>query len=631
MTHMLGVLRRRRAAVLFAIDGALWVIAFFAFGFARFVLEGSSFQTAATATPWGMLSFFAVVAAGGHLALGSVFKLQQGRYPIGALEELLVLSVVTSTVGAALAIANLVGHRLVPGTVPPVATVLALLMMCWVRGFYRSAADIDFRRARAQAVDGARSVIVFGAGNAGRQLITSMLRDPTNTWRPVALLDDDQSLRHRRIRGVKVMGGRDDLPSVVERTAAEVLVVAIPSAGAEVVREMQECGQEVGVEVKVLPTTSDLMHQGHVDITDIRDIEVTDLLGRHQIDTDIDAVAGYLTGKRVLVTGAGGSIGSELCRQIAKFGPSELIMLDRDESALHAVQLSIYGRAMLDSDDVVLADIRDSLFIDTLFEQRQPHVVFHAAALKHLPMLEQYPGEAIKTNVWGTLSILEAAKAHGVERFVNISTDKAANPCSVLGYSKRLAEGLTAAIAPQAEGTYLSVRFGNVLGSRGSVLTAFASQIANGGPVTVTDPSVTRYFMTVQEAVQLVIQAAAIGRDGEALVLDMGEPVSIDGVARQLIDLSGKDVDVVYTGLRDGEKMHEELWGDGEPDLRPVHPLVSHTPVPAFAPNTARELDPWASKGEVIAEFRKHTAGLRVRIPGQRTAPAVSHSVGAGA
>jgi FlaA1/EpsC-like NDP-sugar epimerase len=330
---------------------------------------------------------------------------------------------------------------------------------------------------------------------------------------------------------------------------------------------------------------------------------VTDLLGRHQIDTDIGSIAHYLTGKRVLVTGAGGSIGSELCRQIARFSPAELIMLDRDESALHAVQLSIYGRAMLDSDDVVLADIRDSLFIDALFDERKPHVVFHAAALKHLPMLEQYPGEAVKSNVWGSLSVLESAKTHGVERFVNISTDKAANPCSVLGYSKRLAEGLTAAIAEEADGIYLSVRFGNVLGSRGSVLTAFAAQIAGGGPVTVTDPDVTRYFMTVREAVQLVVQAAAIGRDGEVLVLDMGEPVAIDGVARQLIELSGKEIDIVYTGLRDGEKMHEELWGDGESDLRPTHPLVSQTPVPAYNPLDARALDPWADRDHVTQEL----------------------------
>jgi FlaA1/EpsC-like NDP-sugar epimerase len=365
----------------------------------------------------------------------------------------------------------------------------------------------------------------------------------------------------------------------VASTGARTLLVAVPSASADLMRRLSAGAKDLDLDVKVLPGVAELF-DSRVGITDLRDIDVADLLGRHQIDTDIDSIAGYLTGRRVLVTGAGGSIGSELCRQIHRFGPSELMMLDRDESALHSVQLSINGRAMLDSDDVILADIRDGDAIREIFRQRRPEVVFHAAALKHLPMLEQYPSEAVKTNVVGTLTVLEAASAAGVERFVNISTDKAANPCNVLGYSKRIAEGLTAGVAAHADGTFMSVRFGNVLGSRGSVLTAFAAQIAAGGPVTVTHPDVTRYFMTIAEACQLVIQAAAIGRDGEALVLDMGEPVAIKDVAEQLIALDGGRINIEYTGLRDGEKMHEDLLGDDEPDLRPVHPLVSHVSVP---------------------------------------------------
>lgn len=275
-------------------------------------------------------------------------------------------------------------------------------------------------------------------------------------------------------------------------------------------------------------------------------------------------------------------------------------MLDRDESALHATQLSIYGQAMLDDDSTVLADIREPRAIRELFELRQPQVVFHAAALKHLPMLEKAPGEAIKTNVWGTMTVLEAAAAVGVERFVNISTDKAAKPINVLGYSKRVAEGLTSAVAATASGTFLSVRFGNVLGSRGSVLTAFAAQISAGGPVTVTDPRVTRYFMTIKEAVQLVIQAAAIGSDGEALVLDMGEPVAINTVAEQLIEMSGRRIEIVYTGLREGEKLHEDLLGEGEADVRPQHPLISHTPVPEASTEAAQDLDPWATRPRIV-------------------------------
>jgi FlaA1/EpsC-like NDP-sugar epimerase len=256
-------------------------------------------------------------------------------------------------------------------------------------------------------------------------------------------------------------------------------------------------------------------------------------------------------------------------------------MLDRDESGLHGVQLALHGQAMLDDPGVVLADIRDRDALMRVFRERRPEVVFHAAALKHLPMLEQYPVEAVKTNVIGTLNVLHAAAAVGAERFVNISTDKAADPTSVLGLSKRVAERLTASVAADTAGTYLSVRFGNVLGSRGSVLTSFAAQIAVGGPVTVTHPDVTRYFMTVQEAVQLVIGAAAIGRDGEALILDMGEPVSIRQVAEQLIEQSGRhDVDIVYTGLREGEKLHEVLLSADEVDHRPISPLFSHVQVP---------------------------------------------------
>ena len=342
-----------------------------------------------------------------------------------------------------------------------------------------------------------------------------------------------------------------------------------------------------------------------VSIRDVRDININDLLGRGGIETDIASIAGYLTGKRVLVTGAGGSIGSELCRQIFKWGPSELMMLDRDESALHAVQLSIHGQALLDSRDVVLADIRDRPALDEIFDDRRPEVVFHAAALKPLPMLEQYPAEAMKTNVLGTINVLEAAAAVDVERFVNISTDKAADPISVLGYSKRVAERLTAAIAADTVGTYLSVRFGNVLGSRGSVLTSFAAQIAAGGPVTVTHPEVTRYFMTVQAAVQLVIQAAAIGRDGEAPVLDMGEPVRIQDVALQLIDQSGDNIEIIYTGLREGEKMHEQPFGDGEVDERRSHPLVSHVSVPQIRLSRVRASSHKMRRDEVLESLHE--------------------------
>jgi FlaA1/EpsC-like NDP-sugar epimerase len=292
----------------------------------------------------------------------------------------------------------------------------------------------------------------------------------------------------------------------------------------------------------------------------------------------------------VLVTGAGGSIGSELCRQIYLFAPAELIMLDRDESALHAVQLSIEGRALLDSPNLVVADLRDPDRLREVFERHRPEVVFHAAALKHLTLLEGQPSEAVKTNVWGTQHVLDVSTEFAVDRFVNVSTDKAADPTSVLGFSKRIAERLTAHADTRGPGAYLSVRFGNVLRSRGSVLDVFHAQIEAGGPVTVTDPDVARYFMTVEEAVQLTIQAGAIGGRGRALVLDMGEQVRIADIANRLASQSDRPIEIVFTGLRPGEKRREVLVGERERETPTEHPLISQVVVEPLAPGRLDEL-----------------------------------------
>ena len=374
-------------------------------------------------------------------------------------------------------------------------------------------------------------------------------------------------------------------------TGAKLLVIAVPSAESALVRDVSQAAVAAGLAVKVLPPLAELFRPC-VGLGDMRDLDITDLLGRRQVDIDVAGIAEFLVGRKVLVTGAGGSIGSELCRQIHALGPAELIMLDRDESALHAVQLSIRGRALLNTPDVILADIRDAPVIDAIFTHHRPDVVFHAAALKHLPMLEQYPVEAWKSNVLGTLNVLEAALAADVETFVNISTDKAANPTSALGRSKRVGERLVAATALAAQRNYLSVRFGNVLGSRGSVVTTFTEQLAAGRPITVTHPDVTRFLMSVPEAVQLVLQAAVIGAPGEVLVLDMGEPVRIVDLARQLMDIANRSVQIVYTGLREGEKLHEELFGAGEePDFRPVHPAISHVMAPPLEALRIREAE----------------------------------------
>ena len=425
----------------------------------------------------------------------------------------------------------------------------------------------------------AQKLLVYGAGEGGIQIVNTMLRNPNSPFLPVAFLDDNTATHKLSISGVPVLGGREAIAKVALRTGAKTLLIAIPSADSTLISEISEVARDARLEIKILPAVQSL-NEYTVDTSEIRDLTDEDLLGRHRVKINLDEISQYLVNRRVLVTGAGGSIGSELCRQLVRFNPAELVMLDRDESALHELQLSIYGRALLDTPQTVLADLRDERAINDLFKARKPQVVFHAAALKHLPLLERYPHEAYQTNVLGTSTMLKASQRAGVEVFINISTDKAANPISILGFSKRIAERLTADFAFRSgPGKYISVRFGNVLGSRGSVLMSFRDQISKGGPVTVTHRGVTRYFMTISEAVQLVIQAGAIGSTGEVLVLDMGKPVNIHDVAEQLVRNSGKPIKIEVVGLRVGEKVHEELFGDGELDERPRHPLISHVSV----------------------------------------------------
>ncbi|QOH58106.1 nucleoside-diphosphate sugar epimerase/dehydratase [Rhodococcus rhodochrous] len=463
-----------------------------------------------------------------------------------------------------------------PRSALPIAAAFLFLAVLWLRYMARLK-----RLFGAGQSESAEPVLVFGAGEAGHSLIRQIRRSHDSPYRVVAVLDDDPLKQRMRINGVKVVGTRDGIAAAADRFGTATLLIAVPSLDPNELRMIRDSAEEIGLHVLVLPPLDKMMH-GRVHVDELREINVHDLLGRKPIQLDLKVIAGSLNGQRVLVTGAGGSIGSELCRQLNAFRPSELIMLDRDESALHAVQLSIEGKSMLDGDNTVLMDIRDRSALEKLFLKRRPDIVIHAAALKHLPLLEKYPLEAFKTNVVGTHNVIEAALKSGVSTFVNVSTDKAANPISVLGESKRVTERLTAAAARRSFGRYVSVRFGNVLGSRGSVLTAFEKQIKAGGPVTVTHPDVTRFFMTIPEACQLVLQAAAVAESGETMVLDMGEPLSIDEVARTLIAQSGNpDIEVVYTGLRDGEKLAEELFDSRENATQgDRHPLLSEVRVP---------------------------------------------------
>jgi len=557
-----------------------------------------------------------VIVAGCGLAVG----LYRGRYLRGSRDE------VTAVVLAGLLITGClltVGWVLVWGQRAEPETLLgagyALIAMLGAR-YVAFAARQRSRTPAPTAV----KVIVFGAGDAGAMLIYRLSAQSDAAYRPVALLDDDPEKRQLRIHGVPVLGGRDQMAEAAESTGATMLVIAIARGTGQVIQDLTERAERCGLVPKVIPSIRELL-TGGAQIEGVRDPRISDLLGRRAVTADVAAVREHIAGRRVLVTGAGGSIGAELCRQLHHLGPAQLIMLDRDESALHAVQLALRGRALLDSEDIVLADIRDPRRISEAFAQYRPDIVFHAAALKHLPLLERCPAEALKSNVWGTLTVLEAAVDHGVRSFVNISTDKAANPMSVLGYSKRIAERITSYMAAKTGGTYVSVRFGNVLGSRGSVLTTLSAQVAAGGPVTVTDPDVSRYFMVVDEAVHLVLQAAAIGRAGEVLVLDMGVPVRIADLARRLTANTGRELAIEFTGLRPGEKLMEDWLGPGEVDLRPLHPLICQVPVPALDPDAVTRLDPDAD-GRSLRRALAELAGVPaddgdITIPPQAVLP----------
>ena len=525
------------------------------------------------------LAILSAIAVGTQLLVGSLIGPYAVGHERGSFEEIADIAKAGAVTGVVL-VAVVLGFQwqaTVPRSVPFIGATFGLVGMFACRFIVRT-----WRQRDREAEPEVDRAIVFGAGEAGRRLTRSLRRDGEGGYHPVAILDDDRSKSRLRIEGIRVRGTRADLQAVADRLGATTLIIALPRAHASTIRELTDLGTTAGLKILTLPPLGDIIG-GRPTARDLRDVDVADLLGRRPVELDNVVIAEQINGRSVLVTGAGGSIGSELCRQIARFGPAKLHLLDRDESGLQATQLSLVGHGLLDDDAVVLADIRDAARLHEVFAATKPDIVFHAAALKHLPLLEANPMEAWKSNVVGTVNVLSAAAAVGVGTFVNISTDKAANPTCVLGHSKRVAERLTADFARSFPGRYVSVRFGNVLGSRGSVVHAFTAQIERGGPITVTHPDVERYFMLIPEACQLVLQAASLGADGDVMVLDMGEQVRIVDVAHTLLQMSGRrDIDIVFTGLRPGEKLAEELFSTDEAPVATEHPLVARVQVPAL-------------------------------------------------
>ena len=407
-----------------------------------------------------------------------------------------------------------------------------------------------------------KRVLIIGAGHTGIMVIKELRRHPELRLRPVALLDDDINTHGSQIMGVKVHGGHDKVQEIARRFDIDEIILAIPNAPRKVQSAiLNEC-KKTRCKLKILPSISSLINED-VTIKNIRNVQIEDLLGREPVNLDVDGICDYITNQVVLVTGGGGSIGSELCRQIARYNPKQLLVLDIYENNAYELQQELKMEHPQLNLKVLIASVRDAARIESIFSTYKPSVVFHAAAHKHVPLMEENPQEAVKNNVFGTLNVVECADKYGVRRFVMISTDKAVNPTNIMGATKRLCEMIIQGMNKKSKTEYVAVRFGNVLGSNGSVIPLFKKQIAAGGPVTVTHPEITRFFMTIPEAVQLVLQAGAMAKGGEIFVLDMGQPVKIADLAKDLIRLSGfepdVDIEIKYTGLRPGEKLYEEL------------------------------------------------------------------------
>jgi len=405
-------------------------------------------------------------------------------------------------------------------------------------------------------------VLIIGAGDAGAMIAREINHRYCTTKRLVGFIDDDQYKNKQRLFGVKVLGNRKDIRRIVSEHRIDEIIIAMPSAGGSTIREIiYEC-KKTKCALKTLPGIYELI-DGDVTVQQLRNVEVEDLLGRDPVKLDVGKIAGYLKGKRVLVTGAGGSIGSELCRQIAKMSPKSLILLGKGENSIYEINSELKGKYKHLNLEPIIADVRDKERIHTIFAEIKPEVVFHAAAHKHVPLMESQPVEAVRNNIFGTKTVAEAADEFRVDAFVMISTDKAVNPTSVMGATKRVAELIIQNLSKKSNTKFVAVRFGNVLGSRGSVIPLFKKQIAKGGPITITHPDMQRYFMTIPEASQLVLQAGAMANGGEVFVLDMGKPVKIVDMANDLIELSGlvpnKDIKLEFSGLRPGEKLFEEL------------------------------------------------------------------------
>ena len=488
-----------------------------------------------------------------------VFGLYRGIWRFASLYDFIRIgkSVYVGALIATLVIFVITGMEHVPRSVIPLYIILLFILLGGNRALYRSLKDQRMR------VSGGKRVLIIGAGESAQMLARDMLQHAQGEYLPVGMIDDDPDKLNREIHGIKVLGGFEDIPDVTEKQSVDLVVIAIPSLSSARMQSLVGICENAGTAFKTVPRLEDLI-SGQVTVSSIQEVSIEDLLGREKIELERTRMQAGLSGKVIMVTGGGGSIGTELCRQVAGFAPDALVVFERNEFNLYRVQTELENRYPQLNLVAVLGDVCDRQVLENVTQRYRPDMVFHAAAYKHVPILQAHPAEAVKNNITGTRVAAEAASRFDCDKFVFISTDKAVNPTSILGATKRTGEIYCEGMNTVSSTRFITVRFGNVLGSDGSVVPLFREQIKAGGPLTVTHPDMTRYFMTIREACQLILQASVVEQEGGIYVLDMGDPVRIDYLAEQMIRLSGKtpgeDIEIQYVGLRPGEKLYEELF-----------------------------------------------------------------------
>lgn len=510
-----------------------------------------------------------------YIGMLALFKMYRSIWRIAGIDEVIYGATACFSAG----VLNFVISEFMSFRIPRVVTILScffiIVFILGLRLSYRIIRRISIY-GRGYIGNGERAIII-GAGACGQLLIEEIRKDESFNYKIVGLIDDNPNKNHTYLKGIKVLGNRNDILDIVKETKVTTIFLAIPSMRPDEKSKILEICKEAKAKVKIVPSFYESIDSG-IDLKQVRDVDLKDLLGREEVQLDKSGISDYLTNKVVLVTGGGGSIGSELCRQIATFNPKKLLILDIYENNAYDLQNELTRKFPKVNKEVIIASVRDKMRLEEIFEQYRPEVVFHAAAHKHVPLMEGSPQEAIKNNVKGTLNVAECADKYESDKFVMISTDKAVNPTNVMGATKRLCEMIVQAINIRSKTDFVAVRFGNVLGSNGSVIPLFQKQISEGGPVTLTHRDIVRYFMLIPEAAQLVLQAGTYAKGGEIFVLDMGKPVKIYDLAINLIKLSGfepfKDIDIKITGLRPGEKLYEELLMDEEGLEKTAHKKI---------------------------------------------------------